>query len=55
MNTSLLYHVFGFQEQVVITTDYKYGKVCVKIKTKEYKLQCSACGSRVDAFKFQSC
>lgn len=45
MNTSLLYHVFGLREQVVITTDYKYGKVCVKIKTKEDKLQCSGCGS----------
>jgi transposase len=45
MNTSLLYHVFGLREQMVITTDYKYGKVCVKIKTKEDKLQCSGCGS----------
>jgi transposase len=45
MNTSLQYHVFGLQEQTVITTDYKYGKVCVKVKTKEDKLQCSACRS----------
>ncbi len=45
MNTSLLYHVFGLQEQQLIRTEHKYGKVCVKIKTKEDKLQCSACGS----------
>jgi len=45
MNTSLLYHVFGLHEQMVITTDYKYGKVYVKVKTKEDKLQCSSCKS----------
>jgi len=45
MNTSLLYHVFGLREQKVITTDYKYGKICVKVKTKEDKLQCAGCGS----------
>ena len=31
MNTSLLCHVFGLREQEVISTDYKYSKVCVKI------------------------
>ena len=45
MNTSLLYHAFGLREQKVITTDYKYGKICVKVKTKEDKLQCAGCGS----------
>jgi transposase len=45
MNTSLLYHVFGLQKQMVIASEYKYGKVCVKIKTKEDKLQCSSCKS----------
>jgi len=45
MNTSLLYHAFGLRDQKVITTDYKYHKVCVKIKTKEDKLQCPGCGS----------
>ena len=30
---------------MVITPDYKYGKVCVKIKIKEDKLQCSGCSS----------
>lgn len=45
MNTSLLYHVFGLHEQMVVTTDYKYGKVCVKVKTKEDKLPCSSCRS----------
>jgi len=29
----------------VIKTEYKHGKVCVKVKTKEEKLQCSACKS----------
>lgn len=45
MNTSLLYHVFGLRDQMVIATDYKYGKVCVKVKTKEDKLRCSKCKS----------
>lgn len=45
MNTSLLYHVFGLRDQMVITTDYKYSKVCVKVKTKEDKLRCSKCKS----------
>lgn len=45
MNTSLLYHVFGLREQMLIATDYKYGKVCIKVKTKEDKLQCSMCNS----------
>jgi len=45
MNTSLLYHVFGLQKQMVVRTEYKNGRVCVKVKTKEDKLQCSACGS----------
>ena len=45
MNTSLIYHVFGLRDQMVITTDYKYGKVCVKVKTKGDKLRCSKCKS----------
>jgi transposase len=45
MNTSLLYHAFGLQDQTVITTDYMDGQVYVKVKTKEDKLQCSACDS----------
>jgi len=43
MNTSLLYHAFGLQNQKVIKSEYKYGKVCVKVKTKDSKLQCSNC------------
>jgi transposase len=30
---------------MVITADYKYGKVCVKVRTKEDKLRCSKCKS----------
>lgn len=43
MNTSLLYHGFGIQHQEVLKTEYKHGKVYVKVKTKESKLQCSNC------------
>jgi len=45
MNTSLLYHVFGLYTQEVVRTEYKEGKICVKVKTKKDKLRCSACGS----------
>lgn len=45
MNTSLLYHVFGLRDQQVLSTSYKVGKVFVKVKTKEEKLQCSVCKS----------
>ena len=41
MNTSLLYHAFGIQHQNVLKCEYKYGKIAVKIKTKDSKLQCS--------------
>jgi len=30
---------------MVITIDYKYGKVCVKVKTKGDKFRCSKCKS----------
>lgn len=43
MNTSLLYQAFGIQHQEVIKTEYGHGKVCVKVKTNESKLQCSNC------------
>ena len=43
MNTSLLYQAFGIQHQEVIKTKYLHCKVCVKVKTKESKLQCSNC------------
>ena len=45
MNTSLLYHAFGIQHQNVLKCEYKYGKIAVKIKTKDSKLQCSKCKS----------
>lgn len=45
MNTSLLYHVFGLRDQLVVATDYKNGKVCIKVRTKTEKLQCSSCKS----------
>lgn len=45
MNTSLLYHAFGIKYQKVLTTDYKYRIITVKIKTKDDKLKCSNCSS----------
>lgn len=45
MNTSLLFHAFGLRDQHLISTRYEVGKVYVKVKTKEDKLQCSDCDS----------
>lgn len=45
MNTSLLYHGFGFRHQKFEKIEYKYGKIAVKVKTKEEKLRCPICKS----------
>jgi len=43
MNTSLLYHGFGLYNQEVLCTDYKYGKITIKVRTKKDKLRCPLC------------
>jgi transposase len=45
MNTSLLYHGFGLIDQEYQSVDYAMGKIWVKVKTKDDKLQCSNCKS----------